>query len=99
MKFTTGLLAIAFGLGCFVAGMVLILPTSGKAPGSETVTESEDVPESEDAAKGSIRPSLGLEYEIVSVKGHDYLFLWNYVRGCCVIHAESCPCKGGAHTN
>ena len=88
MKFATGLLAIVFGLGCVVAGLATLMNGHETSPGSE------------DAARGSVvRRSIGLEYEIVTAKGHDYLFLWNYVHGCCVIHAESCPCKGIAHTN
>ena len=99
MKFTTGLLAIVFGLGCIVAGFVILIPTLADATASQDAPKSEDVPESKDVAKGSIRRCLGLEYEIVSIKGHDYLALWNSTYGCCVIHAESCPCKSGACTN
>ena len=42
---------------------------------------------------------LILGYKLETIRGHDYLIVWNGNSGCCVIHAESCPCKGGAHTN
>ena len=37
--------------------------------------------------------SIGLKIE--TIRGHDYLIVWNGVHGCCAIHAESCPCKSG----
>lgn len=88
MKFALGFLAIIFGFGCFIAGLSIMPSAPAKAQ------------ELQDSSRRSIKlHSSGLEYEIIAVKGHDYLFLWNYVRGCCVIHAESCPCRSGARTN
>lgn len=95
MKIVSGELSLGLCAGIIAAIIVHALCQSAKAPASEAVSESEDVPESKDVAKGSLQSGLGLEYEIASIKGHDYLFFWNYVRGCCVIHAESCPCKSG----
>ena len=46
----------------------------------------------------SARLPLGLGHEIETIRGHDYLIVWNNCRGCCAIHAESCPCKSGKDT-
>lgn len=36
---------------------------------------------------------LSLGHKIETIRGHDYLIVWNGDRSCCVIHAESCPCR------
>ena len=43
----------------------------------------------------SIAPTYALGHKIETISGHDYLIVWNSDRGCCAIHAESCPCKSG----
>lgn len=45
-----------------------------------------------------IVPICTLGHEVETIRGHDYLIVWNSDRGCCVIHAESCPCKSGKDT-
>lgn len=42
-----------------------------------------------------IVPTFTIGHKIETISGHDYLIVWNSDRGCCVIHAESCPCKSG----
>lgn len=42
-----------------------------------------------------IVPTYTLGHKIETIRGHDYLIVWNSYRSCCVIHAESCPCKSG----
>ena len=41
---------------------------------------------------------LAIGREIETIRGHDYLIVWNGCSSCCVIHAESCPCKSGKDT-
>lgn len=48
-------------------------------------------------SKSETLPSA-LGYKLETISGHDYLFAWSSDRGCCVIHAESCPCKSGKDT-
>lgn len=45
-----------------------------------------------------IVPICTLGREIETIRGHDYLIVWNGDCGCCAIHAESCPCKSGKDT-
>lgn len=42
-----------------------------------------------------IVPTCTLGRKIETIRGHDYLIVWNSDRSCCAIHAESCPCKSG----
>ena len=46
-----------------------------------------------------IVPTCTLRHKIETIRGHDYLIVWNSYCSCCAIHAESCTCKSGAHTN
>ena len=45
-----------------------------------------------------IVPTCTLDHKLETISGHDYLIVWNSCRGCCAIHAESCPCKSGKDT-
>ena len=99
MKIVSGELSLGFCAGLIAAIIIHALCQSTKASASEAVSESEDATKTEYVRKKATWRHLCLDYEIQTIKGHEYLILWNSTHGCCAIHAESCPCKSGAHTN
>ena len=92
MKIVSGELTIGFCAGVIAAMIIYAMsPSAGKA-------ELKGAPQMEVADRDT-KDCHGLNYVIDTINGHDYLFVRNNYRSCCVIHAESCPCKSGAHTN
>lgn len=62
-------------------------------------SEGKSTSESKSTSKGeSANLPLFVDYKLETIRGHDYLIVWNGCRGCCAIHAESCPCKSGKDT-